>query len=171
MLLLMALAGLRKSEVLALEITDLDREKRTVLVQQGKGGRGRVCCVAGLFFQVLEQYLKAERPQTEETRLFVVLKGPGRGQPLSVSGLNTIITYHRRLAKTPELNCHRLRHTCLTMLREAGMSLEALQQQAGHQNINTTRIYLHLSNKALREEYLRVSEQLFQAPILEVPHA
>ena len=167
MLLLMVLAGLRKSEVLGMEVNDLDPAKGTVRVRQGKGGRERVCCVTALFFQVLEHYLDEERPPTPEPRLFLVLKGPRRGQLLSVSGLNTIIAHHRRLAKTPELNCHRLRHTCLTLLREAGMSLEALQQQAGHQNINTTRLYLHLSNQELREEYFRVSEQLFTTPLKE----
>jgi integrase/recombinase XerD len=164
MLLLMALAGLRKAEVLGLELADLDSVKRTVRVRHGKGGRERVCCVSELFFQVLERYLHDERPSTDSHQLFVVLKGPRRGQPLSVSGLNMIIAHHRRLAHTPELTCHRLRHTCFTLLREAGMSLEALQQQAGHQSINTTRVYLHLTNQALRDEYFKVSECLFPSP-------
>jgi len=171
MVLLMVLGGLRKSEVLGLELADLDPEQGTVLVREGKGGRHRVCCVAPLFFQVVKRYQDEERPQTRTTRLFVVLKGPRRGQPLSVSGLNTIIAYHRRLTGTPDLNCHRLRHTCLTMLREAGMSLEALQQQAGHKNINTTRVYLHLSNQALRDEYFKVSEELFVTPSEEAHNA
>ena len=162
MMLLMALGGLRKSEVLGLELTDLNDTQRTVLVKHGKGGHQRICCVAPLFFQTVSCYLSAERPSVDIPQIFLVLKGPRRGQPLSVSGLNTIIAHHRRLAQTPGLTCHRLRHTCLTMLHEAGMSLEALQQQAGHQSINTTRVYLHLSNKTLREEYLAVSEQLFQ---------
>jgi len=170
MVLLMVLGGLRKSEVLGLELADLYFDQGTVLVRQGKGGRHRVCCVAPLFFQVVKHYQDQERPQAPTTQLFVVLKGPRRGQPLSVSGLNTIIAYHRRLAGTPEVNCHRLRHTCLTMLREAGMSLEALQQQAGHKNINTTRAYLHLSNHALRDEYFKVSEQLFALPAEEEVH-
>lgn len=161
MLLLMALAGLRKSEVLGLEVADLDVQKRTVWVRHGKGGRERVCCISGLFFQVLDRYLHNERPAVDTPQLFVVLKGPHRGQRLSVSGLNTIIAHHRRLAQTPQLTCHRLRHTCLTLLREAGMSLEALQQQAGHQSINTTRMYLHLTNQALRDEYFKVSDSLF----------
>ena len=168
MILLMALGGLRKSEVLGLEAADLDSVRGTVLVREGKGGRQRVCCVAPLFFRVLKLYQDEERPQTSTPKLFVVLKGCRRGQPLSVSGLNTLIAYHRRLAETPDLNCHRLRHTCFTMLREAGMSLEALQQQAGHKNINTTRVYLHLSNRALRDEYFKVSEQLFALPAEEV---
>jgi integrase/recombinase XerD len=169
--LLMALGALRKSEVLGVEEADLDSAQHTVLVREGKGGRQRVCCVAPLFFRVADRYRDEERPATTTTRFFVVLKGPQRGQPLSVSGLNTIIAYHRRLAQTPDLNCHRLRHTCLTMLREAGMSLEALQQQAGHQNINTTRVYLHLSNQALRDEYFRVSERLFVRPTEEAHDA
>ena len=168
MILLMALGGLRKSEVLGLEAADLDLVQGTVMVREGKGGRQRVCCVAPLFFRVLKRYQDEERPQTSTPKLFVVLKGHRRGQPLSVSGLNTIIAYHRRLAGTPDLNCHRLRHTCLTMLREAGMSLEALQQQAGHKSINTTRVYLHLSNQVLRDEYFKVSEQLFTLPGEEV---
>ncbi len=169
-ILLMALGGLRKSEVLAVEASDLDPARGTVLVRQGKGGRQRVCCVSHLFFTVVERYQQEERPLTATPTLFVVLKGPRRGAPLSVSGLNTIIAHHRQLAHTPDLTCHRLRHTCLTMLREAGMSLEALQQQAGHQNINTTRLYLHLSNQALRDEYFRVADHLFPTTAGEVAH-
>jgi integrase/recombinase XerD len=168
--LLMVLGGLRKSEVLNLELKDLSPTDRTVFIRQGKGGRQRICCIASLVFQVVDHYQREERPQLETTRLFLVLKGPRRGQPLSVSGLNTIIAHHRGLAETPDLTCHRLRHTCLTMLYEAGMSLEALQQQAGHRNLNTTRGYLHLSNQALRDEYFKVSDQLFAASE-EVPHA
>lgn len=171
MILLMALGGLRKSEVLGLETSDPDPIRGTVLVREGKGGRQRVCCVAPLFFRVLKLYQDEERPQTCTSTLFVVLKGRRRGQPLSVSGLNTIIAHHRRLAETPDLNCHRLRHTCLTMLHEAGMSLEALQMQAGHKDINTTRVYLHLTNQVLREEYFKVSQQLFGSSAEEVRDA
>src|SRR4051794_41588702 len=51
--------------------------------------------------------------------------------------------------------CHELRHTCLTRLREAGMSLEAVQAQAGHRSIESTRVYLHLTNDWLAAEYRR----------------
>ena len=56
--------------------------------------------------------------------------------------------------------CHELRNTCLTRLREAGMSLEAVQAQAGHRSIESTRIYLHLANDWLAEEYLRASDAI-----------
>ena len=54
--------------------------------------------------------------------------------------------------------CHELRHTCLTRLREAGMALEAVQAQAGHLSIESTRVYLHLANDWLAGEYRRAAE-------------
>ena len=54
--------------------------------------------------------------------------------------------------------CHQLRHTCLTRLREAGMALEAVQAQAGHRSIESTRIYLHLTNDWLAAEYRRAAD-------------
>ncbi len=54
--------------------------------------------------------------------------------------------------------CHQLRHTCLTRLREAGMALVAVQVQAGHVSIESTRVYLHLANDWLADQYLRAAE-------------
>jgi integrase/recombinase XerD len=56
--------------------------------------------------------------------------------------------------------CHELRHTCLTRLREAGMTLEALQAQAGHRSLSSTRVYLHLSADWLADEYRRATEAI-----------
>lgn len=161
MLLLMLLGGLRKSEVIGLHLEDLDFARRTVLIREGKGGHQRVASVAPSALTTLLRYLNEERPRTSSTRVFLVLKGPRTGQPLTVGALDNIIKYHRRQAGTPEVQCHRLRHTCLTRLRQAGMSLEALQAQAGHRSIMSTRIYLHLCPKELQEEYLRLSDSLF----------
>ena len=107
--------------------------------------------VAPSALTVLLRYLNEERPHASSTRVFLVLKGPRKCQPLTVGALDTIIKYHRRQAGTPEVQCHRLRHTCLTRLRQAGMSLEALQAQAGHRSIMSTRVYLHLCPKELQE--------------------
>ena len=56
--------------------------------------------------------------------------------------------------------CHELRHTCLTRLREAGMALEAVQAQAGHASIESTRIYLHLADDWLASQYRKAAEVL-----------
>lgn len=89
-----------------------------------------------------------------------MLKAPRRGRPLSAAGLDEIVAGARRRAGIEALTCHQLRHTCFTRLREAGMALEAIQAQAGHRSIDSTRIYLHLANDWLAGEYRRASEAI-----------
>jgi integrase len=130
-------------------------------VREGKGGYQRVVAISDTGLQELISYLNKERPAGCSDRIFLVMKGQHRGQPLTVAALDTIIEYHREKAGTPGVQCHRLRHTCFTRLRQGGMSLEALQAQAGHRSVATTRIYLHLCPKELQQEYLRMSDTLF----------
>jgi integrase/recombinase XerD len=102
--------------------------------------------------------LHDERPDAAATdRVFVVLKGPRRGLPLSAEGLDEILDGARRRAGLAHATCHELRHTCLTRLREAGMALEAVQAQAGHRSIESTRLYLHLTNDWLAGQYRRAA--------------
>jgi integrase len=113
---------------------------------------------ANSFFDALGGYLHDERPSNADTdRVFVVLKGPRRGKPLSAEGLDEILDGARRRAGLDHATCHELRHTCLTRLREAGMALEAVQAQAGHRSLESTRIYLHLTNDWLAGEYRRAA--------------
>ena len=120
----------------------------------GKGGHERIVPVDPLFFTHLHAYLSLERPRDGDgERVFVVLKGPNRGRPLTAAGLDEVLAGARRRAGLAHATCHELRHTCFTRLREAGMSLEAIQAQAGHANLDTTRLYLHLSNDWLADQY------------------
>ena len=159
--LAMLLAGLRRCEVLGLGLRDINPGEQRLFVASGKGGRERIVPVSGRFFEALGEYLVSERPSEVPTdACFVVLKGPRRGMPLTTAGLDEVIDGVRGRAGLPRLTCHMLRHTCLTRLREQGMSLEALQAQAGHASIDSTRIYLHLANDWLRGEYLRAAEAI-----------
>jgi len=155
MVLAMLLGGLRRCEVLGLRLADLHPGEGRVFVAEGKGGHQRIVPVSARFFAASGDYYDRERPRTSATdRVFVVLKGPRRGQPLSAAGLDEIVGGARRRAGLAHLTCHQLRHTCFTRLREAGMALEAIQAQAGHASIESTRIYLHLANDWLSGEYL-----------------
>jgi integrase len=159
--LAMLLAGLRRCEVLGLRLQDVNPGERRLFVASGKGGRERVVPVSGRFFEALGECLGSERPsEAPSDACFVVLKGPRRGMPLSAAGLDEVIDGARQRAGVPRLTCHMLRHTCLTRLREQGMSLEALQAQAGHASIDSTRIYLHLANDWLVGEYMRAAEAI-----------
>ena len=121
--------------------------------------------IANPFFTALGDYFHRERPKTSTDRVFVVLKGPRRGRPLSAEGLDEILAGARRRAGLERGTCHQLRHTCLTRLREAGMALEAVQAQAGHRSIESTRVYLHLTNDWLAREYRRAAD------LIEAGHA
>lgn len=157
----MVLGGLRRCEVLGLRLEDLQVAVRRVFIAEGKGGHQRQIPVSGRFFASVAAYLDAERPSGVDTdRLFVVLKGPHRGRPLSPAGLDQILDSARQRAGLGKVTCHQLRHTCLTRLREAGMALEAVQAQAGHASIESTRIYLHLADDWLASQYRTAAEAI-----------
>ena len=165
----MLLGGLRRCEVLGLRLSDVHPGEKRLFIVDGKGGHQRIVPVSPRFFTTVAGYLDLERPDIASTdRVFVVLKGQRRGLPLSAAGLDEIIAGARRRAGIEHLTCHQLRHTCFTRLREAGMALEAIQAQAGHRSIESTRIYLHLANDWLAGEYRRAVEaidaQAMQAP-------
>jgi site-specific recombinase XerD len=157
----MVLGGLRRSEVLGLRFEDIRVGERRVFIAEGKGGHQRLVPMSSRFFDTLAAYLDLERPGEATTEfVFVVLKGQRRGSPLTPKGLEEILTAARKRAGLSHATCHELRHTCLTRLREAGMALEAVQAQAGHRSIASTRIYLHLANDWLANEYRKASEAI-----------
>lgn len=157
----MVLGGLRRCEVLGLRCEDLRVGERRVFITEGKGGHQRLIPVSSRFFDSVAAYLDAERPAGATTgTVFVVLKGPRRGSPLTAAGLDEVLAGARRRAGLSRGTCHQLRHTCLTRLREAGMALEAVQAQAGHASIESTRIYLHLADDWLAGQYRRAAEAI-----------
>jgi integrase/recombinase XerD len=158
MVLAMLLGGLRRCEVLGLRLPDVRVGDRALFVNEGKGAHQRIVAVANPFFAAVGDYLRTERPNNADTdRVFVVLKGFPRGQPLSAEGVDEILAGARVRARLEHATCHELRHTCFTRLRQAGMALEAVQAQAGHRSIESTRVYLHLTNDWLAGEYHRAS--------------
>ena len=157
----MVLGGLRRCEVLGLSLGDIQMPERSLFIAEGKGGHQRVIPISNTFFSSVGDYLRHERPREADTdRVFVTLKGPNRGRPMTAHGVDKILQASRVRAGLERATCHQLRHTCLTRLREAGMELEAVQAQAGHASIESTRIYLHLSDDWLAGEYRRAAERI-----------
>jgi site-specific recombinase XerD len=172
MVLAMVLGGLRRCEVLGLRLEDLRPGERRVFIGEGKGGHQRIVPVSRRFFSAVGAYLDVERPPGAHTdRVFVVLKGQRRGQPLSAYGVDEILSGAKRRAGLAHASCHELRHTCLTRLREAGMALEAVQAQAGHASIESTRIYLHLADDWLANQYRTAAEAIDAQVFAEHPTA
>lgn len=158
MVLAMLQGGLRAAEVRGLRLTDVDMGLRQLHVV-GKGDRERIVPVDRAFFIELTAYVREERPAGLATdAVFVVLRGPTRGQPLSEAGMRKIFRTHRDSSGAVRVRPHRLRHTYGTELAAAGIDLLVLQELMGHANPETTAAYVHLSPEVLAAEYARALE-------------
>ena len=149
---LMLWCGLRSSEVLTLNVADVDIGGRWISVT-GKGAKERRVPLDVDVASVIDVYLLAERPAGSSQRLFLVAKGPSRGQGLTPAGLRTIFRYHRQLTGITAGHPHALRHTFGTVLAEAGVDLAVMQSLLGHAHVDTTARYIHLAPQHVKEEY------------------
>jgi site-specific recombinase XerD len=149
---LMLFCGLRSCEVLGLNVADVDVGGRWLRVM-GKGAKERRVPLDVDVAGVIQTYLLVERPATASARLFVVAKGPSRGQPLTPAGLRRVFRYHRDRAAVPDGRPHALRHTFGTALAEAGVDLAVMQALLGHAHVDTTARYVHLAPTHVRAEF------------------
>ena len=152
---LMLYCGLRSCEVLALDVMDVDIGGRWVLVH-GKGGKDRRVPLDTDVAAVLHTYLLSERPTTTCAALFLVAKGPTRGQRLTAAGLRTIFRYHRGRCGVAAGAPHALRHTFGTALAEAGVDLAVMQALLGHAHVDTTARYIHLAPTHVKDEVVKL---------------
>lgn len=149
---LMLLSGLRSAEVLGLGVRDVDIGRGWVRVI-GKGDKERRVPLDPDVAGLIQTYLFAERPESDCATLFLVAKGPNRGNPLTAAGLRTIFRYHRMKAEVPAGHPHALRHTFGTALAEAGVDLAVLQALMGHDHVDSSAAYIHLSPAHVRAAY------------------
>ena len=149
---LMLFSGLRSAEVLGLSVTDVDIGRGWVRVI-GKGDKERRVPLDPDVAGLVQAYLLAERPDTDQRTLFVVAKGPHRGQPLSAEGLRRIFRYHREKSGVAAGHPHALRHSFGTALAEAGVDLAVMQALMGHDHVDSAAAYIHLSPAHVRRSF------------------
>ena len=145
--------GLRASEAIGLELSDVDLEAG-ILRARGKGSKERIVPIGTKAIESLNDYLDKSRPRLvgdrDQPRLFVNLRGGG----LSRQGLYKIVQGHARSAGLEQrMSPHTLRHTFATHLLAGGCDLRSLQEMLGHADIGTTQVYTHLSAERLRDVY------------------
>jgi site-specific recombinase XerD len=137
-------AGLRVSEVVALKVSDLDAERMTVHVEQGKGARDRYVPLSARLLQELRVYWKSHPPGR-----WVFANRLGTG-PIHLTVAQKIYMAAKRRAGIPKRGgIHALRHAFATHLLEAGTDLHTVQRLLGHRHISTTMRYFHLSQGRL----------------------
>ena len=152
---LMYACGLRATEAIELEVSDLDLDAG-LLRARGKGAKERLVPVGRRAVHALRTWLTRGRPllvgERLEPRLFVNRRGGG----LTRQGLYKIVQRHARSAGLErKMSPHTLRHTFATHLLAGGCDLRALQEMLGHADIATTQIYTHLSAERLKDVYFQ----------------
>jgi integrase len=125
-------AGLRISEALALQESDLDRSRGAVLVRRGKGGKRREVGMDRWAWEQLEPWLSI-RDRLPVGALFCVLRGPTRGRPCSPSGIRVQLRDAARAAGVRRRFApHQLRHAHAVEMSREGVPLVIIQRQLGH---------------------------------------
>ena len=136
--------GLRVSEVVALKVSDLDADRMTVRVAQGKGAKDRYVPLAQRLLQDWRAYWQIAPPGVW---LFANRQGT---RPLDVTMAQKLDTQAKRRAGiVKQGGIHALRHAYATHLLEAGKDLQAVQYQLGHRHLSTTMRYFHLTQGRL----------------------
>jgi integrase/recombinase XerD len=146
--------GMRVTEIVSLDLEDINLASATVRVTRGKGGKERIIPIHARAVEALDAYLNKARLQllkdASERALFL----NHRGERLTRQGLWLIIKYYVREAGIAgEVTPHTLRHSFATHLLNGKADLRHVQELLGHANISTTQIYTHLSTDRLRVVY------------------
>jgi integrase len=155
---IMLMHGLRAAEVLALNPEDVLLPEAQLRVR-GKGSKIRYLPLAPETAQLIDHYLRMERPSPCSAALFVVLKGPARGTRMTYPGLRSLFRHHRSSTGVQMANPHRFRHTFASDMVRAGMSLPALMQLMGHADIETTLRYVQITAQDVYLQYARAVTQ------------
>jgi integrase/recombinase XerD len=145
--------GLRISEVVGLDVDDVDLEEMSVRVI-GKGDKERVVPMGRLAGAAIGAYLTRSRPELARPRSGPAMFLNRRGSRLTRQGTAMIIkAAARRAGVTREVTPHALRHSFATHLLEGGADIRVVQELLGHASLTTTQIYTLVTDDRLREEY------------------
>ncbi len=159
MFMLMLRCGLRVQEVAELTVDAVEYERRQIFVFHGKGAKDRIVYMSEDAQSALLAYL--EKRSSKAKGLFLVQKGPMRGKPLSVRGIQKRIEYYARKSSL-DVSCHRLRHTMATQLLNADAGLATIQDLLGHGQITTTQRYCRVANLKIQRDYYKAMQMVLQ---------
>lgn len=145
-------AGLRKSELLNIKLSEVDVENLTIFISRGKGSKDRIIPMSQTLAQSLKRYLQ-ERKRLRKTcpEFFTSLN---RNKGFTDSGMKRLV---RKIKEASKINfsLHKLRHTFATLMIEGGCDIYSLSKMMGHSDIKTTTIYLSATAEHLRGQMVK----------------
>ena len=143
--------GLRRMELCNLGVFDIDCERETLRVEQGKGRKDRTVPIGERAVRWVEKYLADVRGrfarEPDNGRLFITHMGDAMG----LNTMSQTVQEYVRAAGIPSGSCHLFRHTMATLMLEGGADIRWVQAMLGHENIQSTELYTHVSIRKLKE--------------------
>lgn len=135
--------GLRVSELVNLKVNDLNLDEKTGMVKQGKGKKDRLLILPEKLIAELQEYVK-----NHPNNVYIL----SEKEPLTTRNIQKIIKKASQKAQIQKkVTPHTLRHSFATHLLESGTDIRLIQQLLGHENLNTTQIYAHVSTEQLKK--------------------
>ncbi len=135
--------GLRRSEVVNISLSDLNRERGILHIRGGKGNVDRVVPVSDKVWEKIEEYMDSYHP------LVWLFEGQKGGQYTTSSVYHVFKAALSRAGIDREVGIHSLRHSYATHLHETGLDIRYIQELLGHRSSRTTEIYTHVSRRHL----------------------
>jgi integrase/recombinase XerD len=148
--------GIRRTELMQLQIEDVDRERGVVTIREGKGKRGRTVPIGERALVWLDQYFSRVRPifAKEADSGFIFLTSTGaQFAPNHLSWLVRRYILGANITKNGA--CHIFRHTMATHMLEGGADTRYIQEMLGHARLDTTQVYTHVSIRKLKQVHTR----------------
>lgn len=142
-LMLIYSAGLRRSELIELKISDIDSERMVITIRGAKGKKDRITLLSKNALAMLRDYYKEYRPRN------YLFEGQTGGKYSTTSVANILRNSARKAGMSKNVTPHMLRHSFATHLLEQGTDLRYIQELLGHNSSKTTEIYTHVSKKAI----------------------
>lgn len=144
--------GMRRIELVSLKLWDLDLERATAIIRQGKGKKDRVIPLGDRTALWVRKYLEESRSQlvSEPDDKTVFLSNAG--EPLALDYLTEVVRGYVDDANVGKRGaCHLFRHTMATLMLEGGADIRFIQAMLGHADLKTTQIYTHVAIRQLQE--------------------
>lgn len=133
-------AGLRIGEAVQVRLSDIDRERNVIRVQQGKGKKDRYTLLSPALLEILDRYCWAAQPED------LLFTSRVKGRPIADSAVQRVCIQARTDSGIDkQISPHTLRHSFATHLLEAGTDLRVIQELLGHASPKTTARYTHVS--------------------------
>ncbi len=157
--------AIRRGELINLKVDDVDWERGTILIRQGKGRKDRHVPIGERALGWLGKYLEEVRPQLACLRNETTIYLSRRGRPFGAPNLSQLVRHYIQLAGiTKAGSCHLFRHSAATLMLEGGADLRTLQSILGHSKLDTTQIYTHVSIKHLKEVHTKTHPARLERP-------